>query len=156
MLSKGIGIRASRKPLSAYAHHPSEVHGHFWYVPSVRQTGEYPHVLVEVNCWKTFVHSGLGTADGDRGCISLFGREGRNHELFAEQVTGSETWVKVRGLGRIVHEWSPRPTRPDNHWLDCLVGCAAAASMCDVKAPGQDAGTGRQRKRYAQNDLRRR
>jgi hypothetical protein len=24
------------------------------------------------------------------------------------------------------------PTRPDNHWLDCLVGCAAAASMLGV------------------------
>ena len=133
-----------------------EVHGHFWYIPNVRKTAEYPHVLVDVNYWKTFVHSGLATAAGDRGSISLFGREGRDHELFAEHVAGSETWVEVRGLGRIVHEWSPRPTRSDNHWLDCLVGCAAAASMCGVKAPGQDAGSGRQRKRYTQDDLRRR
>lgn len=99
MLSKGVGIRASRKPLSAYARHPGEVHGHFWYVPSVRKTGEYPHVLVDVNYWKTFVHAGLETAAGDRGSISLFGREGREHELIAEHVAGSETWVEVRGWG---------------------------------------------------------
>ncbi len=54
MLAKGVGIRASRKPLSAYARHPGEVHGHFWYVPSVRKTGEYPHVLVDVNFWKSW------------------------------------------------------------------------------------------------------
>ena len=28
-----------------------------------------------------------------------------------------------------VEEWSARPGRPDNHWLDCLVGCAVGASM---------------------------
>jgi hypothetical protein len=40
--------------------------------------------------------------------------------------------------------------------LDCLVGCAAAASMLGVKVPGQDAKPARQRKRYTQDGLRRR
>ncbi len=155
MPAKGVGIRASRKPLSTYTRHPGEVHGHFWYIPNVRRTGEFPHVLVDVNYWKTFVHSGLLTAPGDRGCISLFGNDGREHELFAEHVAHSETWVETTALGRVVHEWSPRPTRPDNHWFDCLVGCAAAASMCGVKAPGE-ALAAKPRKRYTQNDLRRR
>jgi len=53
-----------------------------------------------------------------------------------------------------VREWSLWPTRPDNHWLDCLVGCAAAASMCGVKVAGEMAPK-RQRKRYSQDDLRR-
>jgi len=154
MLAKGMGIRAGRKPLSTYTRHPGEVHGHYWYIPNVRRTGEFPHVLTDVNYWKTFVHSGLLTAAGDRGCISLFGSDGREHELFAEHVAHSETWVETTALGRVVHEWSPRPTRPDNHWFDCLVGCAAAASMCGVKAPGETA-AGRSRKRYTQDDLRR-
>jgi len=148
MASKGIGIRASRKPLASYMRHPGEVHGHFWYIPNVRKTGEFPHVLVDVNYWKTFVHAGLATAAGDRGCLSLFGKDGREHDMFAEHVAHSETWVEVQGMGRIVHEWSSRPTRPDNHWFDCLVGCAAAASMCGVKAAGE-AATTRPRKRYA-------
>ena len=156
MLSKGIGIRASRKPLSTYTRHPGEAHGHFWYVPNVRKTAEFPHVLVDVNYWKTFVHQGLATALGDRGSISLFGRDGRAHALFAEHVAHSETWVETQGLGRTVREWSPRPTRPDNHWFDCLVGCAAAASMLGVRASGEDVGPVRQRKRYTQEDLRRR
>ncbi|MCC7409971.1 MAG: phage terminase large subunit family protein [Phycisphaeraceae bacterium] len=155
VLAKGVGVRASRKPLSTYTHHPGEVHGHFWYIPNVRKTGEYPHVLVDVNYWKSFIHAGLATAEGDRGCISLFGHSGDEHELFAEHVAHSETWVEVQGLGRVVHEWSPRPTRPDNHWFDCLVGCAAAASMAGVKAPGE-AAAAQPRKRYTQSDFRRR
>ena len=154
MLSKGIGIRASRKPLSTYTRHPGEVHGHFWYVPNIRKTGEFPHALVDVNYWKTFVHAGLATAAGDRGCISIFGEDAREHDLFAEHVAHSETWVETSALGRVVHEWSARPTRPDNHWFDCLVGCAAAASMCGVKSPGEIAPE-RHRKRYTQADLRR-
>ena len=47
-------------------------------------------------------------------------------------------------------------TRPDNHWFDCLVGCAVAASICAVKLSGMEARRARQRKRYTQEDLRRR
>ena len=154
MLSKGLGISASRKPLSTYTRHPGEVHGHFWYIPNVRKTAEFQHVLVDVNYWKTFVHTGLATAAGDRGCISIFGSDGREHDLLAEHVAHSETWVETSALGRVVHEWSARPTRPDNHWFDCLVGCAAAASMCGVKSPGESTPQ-RHRKRYTQEDLRR-
>jgi hypothetical protein len=155
MLSKGVGIRAGRKPMSSYARRPGEQHGHFWYVPNVKKTAEFPHVQVDVNYWKTFVHAGLATAAGDRGSISLFGRKPKDHELFAEHIAHAETWVETQGHGRVVHEWSPRPSRPDNHWFDCLVGCAAAASMCGVKVPGEDAKPARQRKRYTQEDLRR-
>jgi len=123
---------------------------------------------VDVNYWKRFVHEGLATAAGDRGCISIFGppagkagkdarpaTAGRQHELSAEHVARSEKWVAVTGPGGTVREWSPLPARPDNHWFDCLVGCAAAASMCGVKVPGEDARPMRQRKRYTQEDLRR-
>ena len=155
MLSKGVGIKAGRKPMSTYQRRPGEVHGHFWYVPNVARTAEFPHVQIDVNYWKTFVHAGLATAAGERGAVTLFGNKPKDHELLAEQVAHAETWVETQGHGRVVHEWSPRPSKPDNHWLDCLVGCAAAASMCGVRAPGQDAKPARQRKRYTQEDLRR-
>jgi hypothetical protein len=132
MLAKGVGIRASRKPIAEYARRPGEVLGHYWYVPNVRKTGQFPHVLVDVNHWKSFVHARLATAAGDQGCLSIFGGAGRAHELLAEHVARSERWVEVTGPGGMVREWSLMPTRPDNHWLDCLVGCAAAASMLGV------------------------
>jgi hypothetical protein len=147
-LAKGVGIKAGRKPLSAYTRRPGETHGHFWYVPNVKQTaGEFPHVLVDVNYWKTFAHQGLLTAEGDRGCISLFGGDGKEHELFADHIAQSETWVETQGLGRTVHEWPPRPTRPDNHWLDCLTGCAVAASMVGIRASDQTEAVVKKRKR---------
>src|SRR5687768_17719279 len=33
------------------------------------------------------------------------------------------------GRGREVEEWKVRRPGADNHWLDCLVGCAVGASM---------------------------
>jgi hypothetical protein len=137
ILSKGMAIRAGRKPMAAWTRKPGEIHGDHWYVPTIRRTAEFPHVLIDVNYWKSFVHAGLQAAAGDAGSLLLFGREPREHELFAEHVAASEYWVEVTGPWGPVREWSPLPARPDNHWLDCLVGCAAAASMSGVRPPGQ-------------------
>jgi len=155
MLAKGVGLRASRKPIAEYARRPGETIGYYWYIPNVRKTGQFQHVLVDVNYWKRFVHEGFSTAAGDRGSISLFGNDGRHHELIAEHIARSEKWVEVIGPGGVVREWTPWPTRPDNHWFDCLVGCAAAASMVGIK-PAGEAAPMRQRKKYTQEDLRRR
>jgi len=57
VLSKGVGITAGRKPMSAYRRKPGETHGHHWYFPSIRRSGEFPHVLVDTNYWKSFVHA---------------------------------------------------------------------------------------------------
>ena len=65
---------------------------------------------------------------GDRGCLSLFGDRAEVHRHFAEQIT-AEYFVNTEGRGRTVDEWKARPEQPDNHWLDCLVSSAVAASM---------------------------
>jgi len=44
--------------------------------------------------------------------------------------------VKTEGRGRTVDEWKLRVDGLDNHWLDCLVGCAVAASMGGAAPPG--------------------
>jgi len=152
MASKGMGIRASRKPMAAYARRPGETLGYHWYIPNVSRTAQFRHILIDTNYWKSFVHDGLAAAASDRGCISLYGTAKTDHSLFAEQVARSERWVEVTGPFGTVREWSVLPTKPDNHWLDCLVGCAAAASLCGVQAPGQLA-PARRRKRYTQADL---
>ena len=33
-------------------------------------------------------------------------------------------------------EWKLPAHKPDNHWFDCVVGCAAAASMQGVERVG--------------------
>jgi len=50
------------------------------------------------------------------------------HQMLADHLI-SEYRVKTEGRGRTVDEWKLRADGADNHWLDCLVGCAVAASM---------------------------
>ena len=59
------------------------------------------------------------------------------HRMFAEQIT-AEYFIRTEGRGRTVDEWKARPEQPDNHWLDCLVGCAVAASMQGALLFGTD------------------
>jgi len=136
VLSKGVGITAGRKPMSAYRRKPGETHGHHWYFPSIRRSGEFRHILVDTNYWKSFIHARLATTPGDRGALTLFGTKRTNHALFAQHVAGSETSALTHGHGRDVREWRLKPLRPDNHWLDCLVGCAVAASIQGVTLGG--------------------
>jgi hypothetical protein len=153
--SKGVGIRASNKPMSTYRRKAGERYGQNWYMPNVNRTNEFPHVAIDTNYWKSFAHERFQTAGGDRGSITLFGKSPSQHRLFAEHVAGSEFCVKTEGHGRTVYQWSPKPTGPDNHWFDCLVGCCVAASMCGCNITGQVVAR-RPRKKYTQADFARR
>jgi hypothetical protein len=57
------------------------------------------------------------------------------HRLLAEHLT-AEYRVRTEGRGRTVDEWKLRVDRFDNHWLDCAVGCAVAASMAGAAVLG--------------------
>jgi hypothetical protein len=74
----------------------------------------------------------VATAPGDPAALTLSGKSANEHRLFAEHVAGAEVATRTEDRGRIVQEWNLRPSRPDNHWFDCLVGCLVAASMCGV------------------------
>ena len=156
MLSRGVGIRAGSKPISMYQRKPGWTLGLNWYVPNVLGTAEFPHVCIDVNYWKSQIHEKLLVGPGDPGAMTLYGTKATNHELFAQHLAISETWTLTHGHGRDVQEWQPFPSRPDNHWFDCLVGCAAAASMLGVSTPGQAEPPRPKRKRYTQADLQRR
>ena len=136
LLSKGMGLKAGNKPMAAYTRRPGERHGCNWYIPNVSRSSEFRHVAFDANSWKTFIHARLATIAGDHGALTLFGKKPEQHRLFAEHVADAETYVVTAGQGRMVHEWRPKPSKPDNHWLDCLVGCAVAASMLGVALAG--------------------
>jgi hypothetical protein len=48
-----------------------------------------------------------------------------------------------------VVEWKHKPSRPDNHLLDCLVGCAVGASMsgCTMLQASKPAAGAKKKKR---------
>jgi len=112
------------------------------------------HVLFDSNYWKSFIHARLAVAIGDRRCLLLFGRDREVHRLLSEHMT-SEYRVKTEGRGRVVDEWKMRPEASENHWLNCLVGCAVAASMQGVVLPGTDAKAAVKRERVRLSELQR-
>jgi len=138
MPSHGRYVGASSVPFSEYKRKKGERIGLHWRVPTVQGRRQVRHVVIDTNYWKSFVHARLAVAMGDPGSLSLFGRKPGDHQLLAEHLT-AEYRVKTEARGRVVDEWKIRAGGPDNHWLDCLVGCAVAASMQGSVLPGTDA-----------------
>lgn len=134
-MARGVGITASKRAISEYKRKPGEVYGHHWYVPVVTGTQEFPHVNIDVNYWKTFVHTGFRTTAGDPESITIYGKP-EEHELYADHIAGSEYSVLTHGRGRDVREWKLKPSKPDNHWFDNIVACCAAASILGARAVG--------------------
>jgi len=136
--SHGRFVGASSIPFSEYKRKTGDRVGHNWRIPNVQGKRAIRHVVYDTNYWKSFIYARLAVPMGDRGCLSLFGDKPDLHRLFAEHVT-AEYRVKTQGRGRTVDEWKMRPSVVDNHWFDCLVGCAVGASMQGVVLPGTEA-----------------
>lgn len=155
--SHGKGISATGRPMAEYTRRPGDKAGHHWRMPSLagkRKMTRY--VLIDTNYWKSFIRGRLTTVPGDAGALTLFGRRPGDHRLLAEHLT-SEVPVLDDSEGRKVDVWRPQAGRPDNHWLDCLVGCAVAASLLGVELPEHRGGLARapkEKKRFS--DLQRR
>ncbi len=139
--SHGKYVGASSQPWSQWKRKAGERIGPHW---RLRPSAEWPikHVLVDTNYWKTFVHQRLKADFGASSSINLYGRtvndrrlEARYHSELADQLV-AEFPVRVEVKDKVVHEWKLRPHHPDNHFLDCLVGCAVAASMNGVELAG--------------------
>ena len=133
--SHGRFVGASSQPFTEYKRKPGDRVGHNWRMPNVLGNRAVRHIIYDTNYWKSFIHARLAVPMGERGCLSLFGDNALHHRLFAEHQT-AEYRIKTEGRGRTVDEWKLRPERGDNHWFDCLVGCAVAASMQGVSLEG--------------------
>jgi len=137
MPSHGRYVGASSIPFSDFKRKRGERIGLNWRVPVVTGKRAVRHVLFDTNYWKSFAQSRLAVPMGDPGCLSLFGTKPEPHRLLAEHLT-SEYRVRTEGRGRTVDEWKLRLDGLDNHWLDCLVGAAVAASMEGAMLFGTD------------------
>lgn len=135
--SHGRYVGASSIPFSEYKRKRGDRVGLNWRIPNVAGKRAVRHVLFDTNYWKSFIHARLTVPMGDPGCLSLFGRKPDPHRLLAEHLT-AEYRVKTEGRGRVVDEWKLRLSGADNHWLDCLVGAAVAASMQGAVLFGTD------------------
>jgi hypothetical protein len=136
--SHGKYVGASSRPFSEYTHRQGDRAGPHWRLPSLAGRHRVTrYVLIDTNFWKSFVHARFAVAPGDPGALTLYGRPGTDHRLLADHLT-SEKPVSVVAGDRVVDEW--KLPKGDNHWLDCLVGCAVAASVAGTRMPGETAG----------------
>lgn len=107
---------------------PGERAGFKWIVRRAKDR-TIPHVFVEVDGWKSFTAARLQTPRGDKGELGFFGSKGSEHRMLIDHLT-SETRSRVEGRNGTVDIWTIKPeSHGQNHWWDCLVGCAVAASV---------------------------
>lgn len=128
--SKGVGITAANKSIGERPKKDGERAGLEWYMPVPKETRGIRMVHYDTNFWKTLTHSRLRIEPGNSGCLSLYGSSPQIHQLIADHLT-SEYRVRTEGRGRTVDVWQRLANR-ENHYLDCIVGCAVAASMQGV------------------------
>jgi hypothetical protein len=134
MPSHGKYIGASGRPMREYETKPGDRAGLNWIIPVVQGKRAVRHILYDTNFWKSFIHSHFNVPVGDPGSLTLFGDDPERHSMFADHIC-AEYRVKTQGRGREVDEFKIRPQRPDNHFLDCVTGCAVAASVQGVSTP---------------------
>jgi len=135
--SHGRYVGASSVPFSEYKRKRGDRVGLNWRIPVVTGKRAVRHIVFDTNYWKSFIQARLAVPMGDPGSLSLFGQKPERHQLLAEHLT-AEYRVKTQGRGRTVDEWKLRVDGLDNHWLDCLVGSAVAASMQGAVLFGTD------------------
>jgi len=106
------------------------------------------HLLYDTNAWKTFVATRIKLPIGDPLALTLHAGQ---HDLLAEHLA-AEAPVRVESKMRIVDEWRAIPGR-DNHWFDCLVGAAVAASFSGISAVGAEAAPKPERKVFTAEQM---
>ena len=132
--SHGRYVGASSKPMTEYRKQQGDRLGLNWMIPNVAGKRAIRHVIYDTNYWKSFIHARLAVPVGDKGSLTLYGRIPGAHQLFAEHLT-AEYRVKTQGRGRTVDEWKLKPQSHDNHFLDCVAGCAVCGSMLGASLP---------------------
>lgn len=133
--SHGKGVTAAERPMSQWHRKPGDRTGLNWRVPASVGNREVRHCIYDTNWWKSCVYARLRTPLGDRGAMYLNGKHQERHRMLADHLT-SEIPTITAGRGRTVAQWQIRSAGIDNHWWDCMVGCAVAANMLGVTPPG--------------------
>lgn len=135
--SKGVGITAARKPMTEAERNATQKPGFHFIESRDKRKRNIPLINYDTNFWKTFAATRVATL-GTRQSLQLWGNSPEVHKMLKDH-TAAETCVKTEGNGRTVWQWMEVPNHPDNHYLDCLVGCYAAAAVagCRIEQHGE-------------------
>jgi hypothetical protein len=136
--SRGKGVGASGTPMGPRKNRGDRA-GLNWLVGKTAE-GTQIEATYDTNFWKTFVSGRLRLGLGDPEAIML---HAGNHEMLIEHLV-AEFPVRVEARGRIVDEW--KSVARENHWWDCLVGCAVAASITGLEPAASEGGFRKRKK----------
>ena len=138
--SRGRGVGAAGTPMGPRKNRGDRA-GLNWLVGKTAE-GTQIEANYDTNFWKTFTSGRLRLGLGDPEAIML---HAGHHEMLIEHLV-AEFPVRVEARGRTVDEW--KEVARENHWWDCLVGCAVAASITGLE-PAASEGGFRKRKKVA-------
>lgn len=128
--SKGLSIGPTQLPISQYTRKTGEEYGLEAMISPAgngRQLAKF-----DTNWWKSFVAKRWLTSFGDHGSLSVFGVDREAHRTFFAHQVAEKPQEHTSG-GRTIMKWILPPSKPDNHWWDCVVGAAAAASFEGIR-----------------------
>jgi hypothetical protein len=140
--SHGRGIGASSPALNDKGKARGDRLGLNWRINQVQGQRSCTY---DTNYWKTFTASRLRLATGDPEAIVFCAGE---HDMLWDHLTNEYPVRTESARGRTVDEWKLSGNRFENHWWDCLVGSAVAASITGVSPAATETG-GRQRKKVS-------
>lgn len=131
--SAGLPLKVTSPPFHSRANKPGERSAEHCRMTPIVGKARGRHLVIDTNYWKTQVHRFLATPSGDRASLAIYGRRRADgqaasiteHRLLAEHLT-AETHTLVVGPYGPVDVWEEHGA--DNHWFDCLVGCAVQAA----------------------------
>jgi hypothetical protein len=138
--SHGRGIGASSPALNDKGKARGDRLGLNWRINQVQGQRSCTY---DTNYWKTFTASRLRLATGDPEAIVFCAGE---HDMLWDHLTNEYPVRTESARGRVVDEWKLSGNRFENHWWDCLVGAAVAASITGVSPAATETG-GRQRRK---------
>jgi len=135
--SRGHAIGARQKPFADIQRNKSkrERLGESWRETNVEKYNRLRRVFYDANHWKSFIRARIQTAQGDPGALSVHNLQGEIRQLYAAHMLAEKSCM-VEANGRKVDEWANHPG-VDNHWFDCLMMAAVAASVCGCELQNQ-------------------
>ncbi len=134
----GKGIGPAMLPMEQWSIKDGEKTGANWRY-RLTATGKGRHLVFDTNFWKSRIGERLISPKGNTNALLLWGDERTDHKLLCDHLS-SEYPTTTFGRGRSVDVWNAHASAPDNHWFDCLIMSAVAASMCGLEL--DDSGSG--------------
>ena len=136
--SRGKGVGASGTPMGPRKNR-GDRGGLNWLVGKTAE-GVQIEATYDTNFWKTFTSARLRLGLGDPEAIMF---HAGSHEMLIEHLV-SEFPVRVEARGRSVDEW--KSVARENHFWDCLVGAAVAASITGLEPAASEGGFRKRKK----------